>query len=395
MNNKIDLEQIFYRYNPWWEEQFELKNIISREKVLDKLKTLLSSPQIIILSGLRRIGKTTLMKCLIKYLLNTNVDPKHIFYISLDDYLLSDDHLLNLIDIYRAMHKIPFNKKVYLFLDEITNQKDFEIQLKNIYDQGNAKIYASSSSTSILKNKKAFLTGRNTVIEVLPLNFEEYLTFKKINIKKANNKLLPTFFEEFMQKGGIPEYVLTDNIDYLKDLVDDIIQKDIANFYGVKDTQVLKDFFLLLMERSGKVMSINKIAKILDISPDSAKRYLNMFKDTYLIYLVQRAGKTNERLLSAKKIYAPDLGIRTFFTGFRDKGSLFENYVYLNLKDRNPKYVYEKGNEIDFLTDDKTLIEVKYNSEMSIDQKKLFDDIEAKKKIVIKNIFDLEKLNQT
>ena len=69
-----------------------------------------------------------------------------------------------------------------------------------------------------------------------------------------------------MQKGGIPEYVLTDNIEYLKELIDDIIQKDIANFYGVKDTQLLKDFFLLLMERSGKIVSINKIAKILNIS---------------------------------------------------------------------------------------------------------------------------------
>jgi hypothetical protein len=110
---------------------------------------------------------------------------------------------------------------------------------------------------------------------------------------------------------------------------------------------------------------------------------------------VQRAGKTNERLLSAKKIYASDLGIRTLFTGLRDKGSLFENYVYLKIKDKNPSYIYEKGNEIDFLTNDKTLIEVKYNSEMSVKQNELFKNIEAEKKIIIKNIFDLEKLNQT
>lgn len=393
MNNKIDFEQILYRYNPWWEGQFKLDNIINRKKVLDKLKINLSTSQIVMLSGLRRIGKTTLMKCMIKYLLDINVNPKHIFYISLDDYLLSNESLLEIIDIYRIIHKISFDEKIYLFLDEITNQKDFEIQLKNIYDQGNAKVYASSSSASILKNKKAFLTGRNTVIEILPLDFEEYLTFKKINIKKSNNKLLQAYFEDFMQKGGIPEYVLTDNIEYLKKLIDDIIQKDIANFYGVKDTQLLKDFFLLLMERSGKIVSINKIAKILSISPDSAKRYLNMFKNTYLVYLVQRAGKTNERLLSAKKIYAPDLGIRCLFTGFRDKGSLFENYVYFKIKDKNPSYIYEEGNEIDFITEDKTLIEVKYNSEMSIKQNELFNSIKAKKKIIVKDIFDLEKLN--
>ncbi|MDD4358920.1 MAG: DUF4143 domain-containing protein, partial [Candidatus Pacebacteria bacterium] len=127
--------------------------------------------------------------------------------------------------------------------------------------------------------------------------------------------------------------------------------------------------------------------------PDSAKRYLEMFKNTYLIYVVQRTGKTNERLLSAKKVYASDLGIHNLFTGFRDKGSIFENYVYLKIKDKNPSYVYEGGNEIDFLTEDKILIEVKYNSDMSQKQKELFDRTQAKKKIIISDIFDLKKLN--
>lgn len=279
-------------------------------------------------------------------------------------------------------------------MDEITYQKDFEIQLKNIYDQQNIKVYISSSSASILKSKKPFLTGRNTMIEVLPLDFEEYLQFKRIKIKKVDQHLLKSYFEDFMQTGGMPEYVLTGNVEYLKELINDIIQKDIVAFYKVKDVQILKDFFLLLMERAGKIISINKIAKILEISPDSAKRYLQMFVDSYLVFLVSRHGKTNERLLSAKKIYVADLGIRTYFTGFRDKGSLFENYVYLKIKKFNPSYIYEKGNEIDFFTENKILIEVKYNSELAKDQKKLFDCFNAKEKILIKDIFDLEKLNR-
>jgi len=278
-------------------------------------------------------------------------------------------------------------------LDEVTYQKDFELQLKNIYDQQNAKVYVSSSSASILRSKKAFLTGRNVVLEILPLDFEEYLGFKEIVVKKSDRHLLEKYFEDFMQTGGMPEYVLTGDIEYLKELVDDVIQKDIAAFYGVKDVQVLKDFFLLLMERSGKVFSINKIAKILDISPDSAKRYLQMFADSFLIFLVSRFGKTNERLLSAKKIYAADLGMRVYFTGFRDKGSLFENYVYLKIKKFNPSYVYQDGNEIDFLTEGKTLIEVKYNAQMGVDQKELFDKIKVREKILIENIFDLEKIS--
>ena len=384
------MEQILYRYNPWWEKEFKLGKVFNRS-IFKNLLDNLSNKQIVILTGLRRVGKTTLIKQIISYLIyEKKIDPKFIFYISLDDYFLINKNILEIIEEYRKIHKLFFSEKIYLFLDEITYQKDFEIQLKNIYDQQNAKVYISSSSASILKNKKPFLTGRNIVVEVLPLDFDEYLQFKEVKIKKEDEHLTERYFEDFIQTGGMPEYVLTGNIEYLKELVDDIIQKDIVAFYKVKNTQILKDFFLLLMERSGKIISVNKIAKILDISPDSANRYLQMFVDSYLIFLVSRHGKTNERLLSAKKIYAADLGIRSFFTGFRDKGSLFENYVYLKIKKFNPSYVYENGNEIDFLTDRKVLIETKYNSELTAKQEKLFNCFKTKEKILIKNIFDLE-----
>jgi predicted AAA+ superfamily ATPase len=388
------MEKILHRYNPWWEEEFKLAKFFERETIFKNLKDNLKTRQIVILTGLRRVGKTTMMKQMIGHLIDVQgINPKLILYVSLDDYLLSKNTILEIIEEYRKINRLSFSEKVYLFLDEVTFQKDFELQLKNIYDQQNAKVFVSSSSASILKSKKAFLTGRNVVLEILPLDFEEYLSFKKIKVKKSDKHLLEGYFEDFMQTGGMPEYVLTGNIEYLKELIDDIIQKDIAAFHNVKDVQVLKDFFLLLMERSGKICSINKIAKILNISPDSGKRYLQMFADSYLIFLVSRSGKTNERLLSAKKIYAADLGMRVYFTGFRDKGSLFENYVYLKIRKLNPSYVYQDGNEIDFLTENKTLIEVKYNAQMGESQKELFDKLEVKEKISIENIFDLEKIN--
>ncbi|NTU67137.1 MAG: ATP-binding protein [Candidatus Moranbacteria bacterium] len=388
------MEETLYRYNPWWESDFKPEGLIDRPRIFDMLRNDLPNKQITLLTGLRRVGKTTLMKQVVSHLINEiKVDPKLIFYVSLDDYLLSKNSILEIIEEYRKIQKLSFSDKVYLFLDEVTFKQDFGLQLKNIYDQQNAKVYASSSSASLLKSKKSFLTGRNRVIETLPLDFEEYLRFKKIKTAKSDRHLLEKYFEDFMQTGGMPEYVLTGNAEYLKELVDDIIQKDIAVFYGVKDVQILKDFFLLLMERAGKVFSVNKIAKILDISPDSSKRYLQMFADSYLVFLMPRFGKTNERLLSAKKIYAADLGIRVHFTGLRDKGSLFENYVYLKIKQMDPRYVYQEGNEIDFMTDGKTLIEVKYNSEMPKKQAELFDQMKADSKILIKNIFDLKKLD--
>jgi len=391
-----NIEELLYRYNPWWETDYKLQGIYERNNITDLILKKLASKDIIILTGLKRVGKTTIFKLLIKRLLtDKSVKPNKIFYISLDDYLLSKKNIIEIIGEYRRIHRISFSEKIFIFLDEITYKKDYEIQLKNLYDSGNVKIFASSSSASVLRSKKTHLTGRYSLIELLPLDFNEYLDFKNIKIPKADSSLVTEYFEDYMKTGGIPEFVLNENIDYLKELVDDIINKDIAVFYNVKNISVLKDFFLLLMERAGKQVSLNKVSKILGITPDSAKRYFDMFCQSYLIYIVPRCGKTNERILSPKKVYAADVGIKTFFTGFRDIGSMFENYVYMKIKNFTPCYVYQEGFEIDFLTSDSTLIEVKYNSEMNTKQREIFESIKCKKKIEIKNINDLNSYLRT
>ena len=387
------MEDILYRYNPWWEEKHTFESLIERPVPLERIKKHLRSGHIVFLTGLRRIGKTTLLKLLIKDLiLKEQVKPEHICYISLDDYLLSKRNVLEIVEEYRKIHKLSFRQKVFLFLDEISYQKDYEIQLKNLYDLQTAKTVASSSSASILKSRKPYLTGRSVTIEVLPLDFQEYLIFKQVKISRADSHLIDRYFEDFLKTGGLPEYVLRGDIEYLKELVDDIIYKDIVAFHNIKNPQLMKDYFLLLMERAGKIGSINKIANILKIAPDTAKRYLEMFADTYLFHLVSRCGKTNVKILAPKKIYAADLGVRTLYTGFRDIGSLFENYVYLKIKHLNPCYVYEDGSEIDFLTSEKTLIEVKYHSQMTKKQQDLFNAYPAKERVIITGIKDLEGL---
>lgn len=386
------MEELFYRYNPWWEGRHVFEGIIDRPSPLGQLLKHVRSKDIVFLTGLRRVGKTTLLKLLIQHLrVREAVKPEHIFFISLDDYLLAKKSIFEIIEEYRKIHRISVREKIFLFFDEIAWQKNFEIQLKNLYDNQNVKIFASSSSTSVLKSRKPYLTGRHVIIEVLPLDFSEYLTFRRLAVSKADKHLMEQYFEDYLQTGGMPEYVLRQDIEYLKELVDDIIYKDIAAFHGVKNQQVLKDFFLLLMERAGKAASINKIANILKISPDTARRYMDMFAETYLVYLIPRCGKTNERILSPKKLYAADLGIRALFTGFRDKGSLFENYIYLKIKYKNPCYVYENGTEIDFLTKENMLIEVKYHGLLTKSQQKLFDGFRAKEKVIIKSFKDLDE----
>ncbi len=377
------MEEIFYRFNPWWEEEFKI-NFIDRPKYTTPLLSSIDKSTIEIITGLRRIGKTSIMKIVINKLINEkNVSPNRIFFISLDFYKLENLSILDIVEEYLKLQKIPFSEKIYLFLDEITYKKDFALQLKNLYDLYNAKIFVSSSSASVLKDKKAFLTGREKIIEILPLDFEEFLNFKGIKIKKADKHLLKAYFEDYMKIGGIPEYVLTEDLEYIKQLVDDILYKDIIAMHNIKEKTAVKEFFFLLMERAGKQLSLNKISKVLDISPDTAKRFFEYFLDTYIIYAIERCGKLNERLKSPKKICAGDVGIRNAITGFRDLGAVFENLVFLKIKNKNPCYVLQDGIEIDFLTEDKTLIEVKYGRELNEKQLKLFNEFIANKKILI------------
>lgn len=384
------METTLFQFNPWWEKKYHFQ-AFQRRVIQNRLIEHIDSKPVIFLTGLRRVGKTTIMKLLIKHLIEVSgIDPNTIFYVSLDNYLLSKNNIIEIVNEFRKIQNLKHDDFVYLFLDEVTYKDDFEIQLKNLYDTENVKIFASSSSASLLKSKKNFLTGRNLIFEVLPLDFFEYLDFKQIKTAKADIHLLENHFENFLLKGGIPEYIITDNNSYLSELVDDIIYKDIAALHSIRNIAILKDFFLLLMERAGKTLSINKISNILKISPDTAKRYLELFSDSFLIFPVERYGKTNEKLLSAKKIYAADLGIRNLFTGFRDKGSLFENYIYLKIKHLNPQYIYENTIELDFLTENKHLIESKFHNEpLSLKQQKLFDLIDATTKTIIRNEADL------
>lgn len=387
------MKLIFSRYNPWWDNPGYHPEALSRSSIMEELTATLKTRDIVFLTGLRRIGKSTLLKLLISHLISRDlVKPQNIFYVSLDDYTLAKHNILELTDEFRKINGLAFSEKVYLFFDEVAYQKDYQQQLKNLYDSQNVKVFAATSQSSLIREDKAFITGRAKVIEILPLDFNEYLDFKGIKLKTEDQHLTDYHFEQYLNTGGVPEYVLRGDPEYLKELVDDILMKDIAVLYGVRDTILLKEFFLLLMERSGKRYSINKLANILRLSPDTAKRYLQYFSGSYLIHLVSRFGKTNERLLSPKKIYSADLGIRTLFTGFRDKGSLFENYVYLKLKHKNPMYIYENGLEIDFITDDKKVFEVKYLSELEGKQAELFRSLPYKEKYLIKNIDDVYKV---
>ncbi len=389
MNNDV-----YYDYNPWWEtDDFLPADLIERPTVLNRMEKFFESKSIVFLTGLRRVGKTSLMKLFIQRLIQKGIQPLHIFYVSLDDYVLDEKSIIDIISDYRKIHKLGVQRKIYIFLDEVSHKERFHQQLKNLYDKQHVKIYASSSSSSILKDRKAYLTGREFVLEVLPLDFHEYLDFKKVTVKKRDQQLLETYFLEFLQTGGIPEYVLYRQREYLHNLVDDIIYKDIIAPHKIKNQKVVRDLFKILMRNVGNPVSTYKISNTLKISSESTSRYLQFFEDTYLVYLIPRYGTTNLQISSPRKVYASDIGIRNLFTGFIKKGRAFENYVYLKIKDFEPFYVLENGLELDFYVDDRVLVEVKYQEDIKEKQKELFDRFDAAQKIVVKDFRDLARLD--
>jgi predicted AAA+ superfamily ATPase len=388
------MDDLLYQYNPWWEGHVDSTGVRPRPTQLGKIESLISKKRAVFLTGLRRVGKTTLVKLLANKLIHEGVDPHTILYVSMDDYLLRGASIVDIVSAFRRIHKLSVDESVILLFDEITYKPDYPQQLKNLIDREKVIVLATSSSSSLIRDQRAFLTGRSATIEIQPLSLAEYLDFKGIRVARKDQQLLDTYFRDYIRDGGLPENVLQPSRDYLMNLVDDIIQKDITAFRGLKDHQVLRDYFTLLMERSGKQVSINKISNILKISPDTSRRYLGYFEETYLVHLLPRWGKTNERILSPKKVYACDLGIKFLFIGERDLGSYFENYIFLQLRDRQKvSYYYKSGVEIDFLTEDDTLIESKYNAEMDGEQLRAFQNHPARRKILITSVKGLSVLD--
>ena len=377
----MDIEPELYKQNPWWEGKFEEKSI-TRDIYLNEIFKNIKSQEIIFLTGLRRIGKTTILMQTIKQLLTNKIRPEDILFIRMDSFNLLDKSIHQLIEEYRMIHKKSASDFFYLFLDEVTSRDNFEQELKSLYDNDNIKIICSSSIATLMRDKKAYLTGRTKTIEVMPLTFQEFLQFKDAKINKADKAKLESYFKDYLKIGGIPHYVLTEDRAYLNELIESIIYKDIIAYHKISGERAVKELFVLLCQRVGKPTSYNKLSDILKISVDSVKRFVGYFEKAYLFYVVDRYSKSvNERTTSPKKIYIGDVGIKNIITEFKDLGASYENLVFLKIKDDKPNYYLENSIEIDFITKD-SLIEAKYNQELNEKQLKTFNAINSKKRVI-------------
>lgn len=370
------MRETFYLLNPWWEG--EKPNIgLLREKYLKKLIPGLRARQILILVGSRRCGKTTLIYQLIDYLLKKKTNPKNIFYLLMDHPRVSQKKIEDLLEEMRKIHKIDRKTKIYLFLDEIQYTRNWNQQLKAIYDLENIKIVISGSSSNLLKKESAFLTGRQISYKVHPLDFSEFLLFNAYKIKEIEIYKYQSYLEEYFKIGGYPEYVLEKNNQYLTDLLSNIIYKDIVSVYKIKHPDILNNLLLLLGEHLGQKTSLNKLANTLKISLDTVKEYIGYLKEVYLINEVRKFSYSlKEQIYTEKKYYFSDTGFRSNLVGYKDLGSLAENILFLYLQERYNQvfYFYKDKNEVDFIIKNKgnlIPVEVKYKKDIDLNDKRL------------------------
>lgn len=370
------MNEIIHLLNPWWRrETFETG--IVRPKYITAIKSAFVHKKTILLVGSRRVGKTTLLRQMIKLLLR-DIPPTHILYILLDHPQISQSTILELVGQFRTYFGFDRSTKLYLFFDEVQYAKSWEREVKALGDTENVQIFLSGSATSEILTKKSFLSGRVKTITVHPLDFSEFLQFKKSAIKDTEAYKYTKYCEEYLRIGGYPEYVLAKDPTYFSDLVSDVLYKDIIRMYDLKNPDALRDLLLLLADRTGQQATYTKLSHILNVKNDTVKEYIYYLKNTFLVDELPRyATSRAKRIYAAKKFYLTDNGILHHLLGNVSYGAAFERTVHRFLMDtsKSVSFYYENQTELDFVVDrgERTeLWEAKYSL-------KQFDDDQIKK----------------
>ena len=305
----------------------------------EALQTLPGLPaHALIVSGIRRCGKSTLLFQLLK-----GKYPDAL-YLNFEDPRLYE---FEFKDFTRLDALITVSKVKVLFFDEIQIIKEWERYARHKLDEGYKLIITGSNASLLSEELGTKLTGRHITKELFPFSFNEFCLFNKR--KASSDSLL-----KYMQTGGFPEYVKNGTDEILNQLFDDILVRDIAVRYGVRDVKTLKRMALYLISNVGKLITGNKIKTLFEIgSTSTVMEYFSYLENSWLLHLVPKFSYSlRKQLVNPRKIYAIDTGLVSANSGSfsEDSGRKFENLIYLHLRRKYKEIYYfsEKG-ECDFI----------------------------------------------
>jgi len=336
-----------------------------KRKILPQINNFLNYKEAIVIYGARQVGKTTIMKMLIKELKTTNKIPEEaVFYIDLEDLEMLElcnqgvDYLIRYIEARTSYNSnssaVSSNSqgKIYLFIDEIQYLNNASNFIKLMVDNhsNRFKLIVSGSSVLDIKSKiKQSLVGRIVTFEVLGLDFEEFLWFKKkkyhldkvVDTEKKTQKELKQLFEEFIIFGAYPRVALISNLNnkkyYLKELIQTYIKKDIRDIGKIRNIMKFNNFLRILADQAGNLINIDELASSIGIARETVYDYLFLLESTYIARRVPPFFKNlRSELTKMPKIYFEDTGILNYlkYTDIVEKvsGELFENCIYAELK---------------------------------------------------------------
>jgi predicted AAA+ superfamily ATPase len=354
------VEKIILQQNRHWQDPYPY--LIEREK-LKNLVDKLTLKEIQVILGIRRSGKSSLLKLLINYLM-TKHDPLSLLYINFDDPNFTEiyqdsSRIYQLIDF---AEKLSGKKVQYLFLDEIQHVNLWEKYVKSIYDsEVFKKIFVTGSNSSLLKGEYAqLLSGRFILDEVFPFSYREILNDMGIHSKVElirNKSVLLALIDTMIEYGAYPEVYKTENNELKRELLisyyDTIVLKDCIANARIREIRTFRELTHYLLTNAGTLFSYNSLGRALNTNENSAKEFITVLENSFLINEIRQFSYSLKKQSHArKKVYAIDNGIlaNVSFRFSANRGKLFENLIYSEFKKCGYQiHFFQNKGECDFI----------------------------------------------
>jgi predicted AAA+ superfamily ATPase len=343
MINKSIIKEVVLEQN----DLFRKKGIYLERAISDAA---LKTKKIFIITGIRRCGKSTLLKQLAG-------SYKNFYYLNFEDERLLNFKSSDFNYLLEIFIELYGEQKVILF-DEIQYINGWEKFVGRLFANG-YKIFITGSSANLLSRELGTaLTGRHLKTELYPFSFKEYLKYyhlDKNSLETTSGRAgLKKSFQEYLEYGGFPEVLASRNREELKQLYQDVLVKDLLVRFKIKDDKAFRELVLYLLSNIGAPISFNNLKKLLGFkSVSQVKNYIGYLEEAYLVFLLYKYDYSiGKQMINDRKVYGIDPGMikAVSFRFSENSGRYLENLVFLELKRQEKEIYYHKDNgECDFI----------------------------------------------
>ena len=346
-------------------EKFLKKTELVKREIQKDIAPLLNQREIIIITGVRRGGKSSLMRLISNDLIEKyDILQDNILYLNFEDERFTYFDINDFEQVYEIFLELyhPVGRK-YFFLDEIQNVKGWEKWLNRLYEFEDLKIFVTGSNATLLSSEIATaLTGRNRQLIVYPFSFNEFLSLRSYSITEKDFYLrekrieIKRLFDEYLKLGGFPEVLKISDNTLLEQYLKDIIYRDVIARYSIRNIKEIKELILYLASNIGTIQSYNNLREMINVkSLNTIKNYLEMLENVFLFFKIDLFSfSVKKQIYNPSKIYSVDSALSNAiaFKFSENMGHIYENIVFIELQRKNKEVFYwksKRGREVDFV----------------------------------------------